>query len=264
MASGPPERHAKLGFDPRDTTRYAPGVNLRSIHAAALALTLVSLAAGAADPTPNTLTQDERAAGWRLLFDGQTSEGWRGFKKPSFPDKGWVVENGTLRHVGKTGGGDLVTTEKFSDYEFVFEWSINEGGNGGVKYFITEDRATAIGHEYQIMGEKDLAEINKDRHHATGSFYAVIPTSAELPLRPAGTWNQSRITIRGSAVEHWMNGVKVVSYELGSDVVKAGIAASKFKTVPGFGTKFPHHILLQDHGGDIRFRNLKIHPLPPK
>lgn len=212
-------------------------------------------------PALNALTPEEQAAGWRLLFDGRTTSGWRAFKKPAFPTQGWAVENGELRHLPKGGGGDIVTTERFSDYEFSFEWWVNAGGNGGVKYFITEERASAIGHEYQILGEKDLSEVTRDRRHATASFYEVIPVAADLPLRPPGTWNQSRIVIRGQLVEHWLNGAKVVQYELGSDTVQKGIAASKFKAVPGFGTKFPHHILLQDHGGDVRFRNLKIRPL---
>lgn len=237
---------------------------------AALLLTLAwlsSTVASGADSQagsgpPNTLSEAERAAGWRLLFDGRTSTGWRSFRGKEFPEKGWVVEDGCLRHVPKGGGGDIVTIETFRDYELTWEWSINAGGNGGLKYFITEDRKEAIGHEYQMMGEPDLAAIRRDPIHATAAFYAVVPVSPEdFPLRAPGAWNQSRLVVRGNQVEHWLNGVRVVAYELGSDRVKAGIAASKFRNVQGFGTRFTHHILLQDHGGDVRHRNLKIRPL---
>ncbi len=221
-------------------------------------------AGSAAEPPPNTLTDTERAAGWKLLFDGRSTAGWRSFRAAGFPDKGWAVEDGCLRHLPKGGGGDIITTEKFDDYEFNFEWKINPGGNGGVKYFITEDRTgEARGHEYQIMGEPGLEAIRRDPLHATGSFYDVLPVPTEFPLRPPESWNESRIVVRGNAVEHWLNGVRILAYELGSDAVKTGLARSKFKAIAGFGTKFPHHLLLQDHGGDVRFRNLKLRPLPP-
>lgn len=217
----------------------------------------------AEDAPPNTLTDAERAAGWRLLFDGRTSEGWRGYRKEAFPDKGWAVEEGSIRHLPKGGGGDIVTRDKFENYELSWEWSIDAGGNGGLKYFVIEDRENVIGHEYQMMGEPDLAAIRKDPKHATGSFYDVIPVSLELPLRPPGQWNQSRVVIRGNHVEHWLNGKQVVAYELGSEPVKAAIATSKFKKIERFGTRFPHHILLQDHGGDVRYRSIKLLPIKP-
>lgn len=215
----------------------------------------------AAEPAPNTLTEAERAAGWRLLFDGRTTQGWHSFGKPTFPAKGWIVEDGCLRHVAKAGGGDIITADTFNDYEFTFEWRIEAGGNGGVKYFITEERNEAIGHEYQLLGERNLDEVLRNRLHATASFYEVAPVSADFPFRPPDTWNQSRIVVRGNAIEHWLNGSRVLAYELGSEPIQAGIAKSKFKSVKGFGTKFSHHLLLQDHGGDVRFRNLKLRPL---
>ncbi len=213
--------------------------------------------------TPNSLSESERAAGWRLLFDGHTTTGWRGYKKDTFPSTGWTVENGSLRAPGKPGGNDILTVDKFDDYELAWDWKINEGGNSGVKYFVLEDHANVIGHEYQLMGEPDIAAVRHDLKHATASFYDVLPVDPDIPLRTPGSWNQSRVIIRGNHVEHWLNGRQVVSYELGSDVVKAGIAASKFKKIERFGTRYPHHILLQDHGGDVSFRNLKLRPLKP-
>jgi hypothetical protein len=239
---------------------------LPALVVAAAAFLLATQAFGAEGPAPNTLTDAERAEGWRLLFDGRTTAGWRGFRRETFPATGWTVQDGCLRHLPKGGGGDIVTVEKYDDYEFAFEWWIEAGGNGGVKYFITEERAgTATGHEYQTMGEASLDEVRRNRLHATASFYDVLPVSADaaFPLRPPTSWNQSRIVVRGNSVEHWLNGTRVLAYELGSDAVKAGIARSKFRSIPDFGTKFPHRILLQDHGGDIRFRNLKLRPLTP-
>lgn len=236
---------------------------LALLAACAAALALLPSSVQAADPAPNTLTDAERTAGWRLLFDGKTTGGWRGFRSTTFPSKGWAVEEGCLRHLPQGGGGDIITVEKFNDYEFAFEWKINPGGNGGVKYFITEDRpGEARGHEYQTMGEPSVEAVRKNPLHATGSFYDVLPVPADFPFRPPETWNESRIVVRGQSVEHWLNGTRILAYELGSETVTAAIARSKFRSVAGFGTKFPHHLLLQDHGGDVRFRNLKLRPLP--
>src|SRR4030095_3433830 len=124
-----------------------------------------------------------------------------------------------------------------------------------------EKRDGPIGHEYQLMGEPDLAAAQHDLRHATASFYDVLPPSESLPLRPVGTWNSSRIVVRGNHVEHWLNGSKGLPYELGSEAVRVGKAASKFKDIADFGTKFAHPLLLQDHGGEIRFRNLKLRTL---
>jgi hypothetical protein len=223
---------------------------------------LLGLSGTAAEPAVNHLTAAERADGWRLLFDGTTSTGWRGFHQTGFPSKGWDVKDGCLHHAARAGGGDLVTDGLFEDYDFRFEWKIDAGGNSGVKYFITEDRSGAIGHEYQLMGSRTPAEALVDLKHATASFYDVLPPATNALPRSPGEWNESRILVQGNHVEHWLNGVQVLTYELGSDAVKAGIAASKFKTVPGFGTHFAHRLLLQDHGGDVAFRNLKLRVLP--
>ena len=230
----------------------------------AFALTLLlASAATFADDKPNTLSDAEKAAGWRLLFDGTSTQGWRAFKKQAFPAQGWIVRDGCLGHLGKAGGGDIVTIEKFSDYDLTFDWRINSGGNSGLKYFIDESRDGAIGHEYQLLGPVNDEEARKDPKHATASFYDVLPVGHAALPKPPGEWNHSRIRIQGNQVEHWLNGAKVLTYELGSTPVTEGIAKSKFKAIAGFGTKFSHPILLQDHGGEIWFRNLKIRPGTP-
>lgn len=234
----------------------------RATLAGALAAVVASLPLHGSDLPPNTLTDAERAQGWRLLFDGHTTTGWRGFRRDTFPATGWEVADGCLHHRPRGGGGDLVTTETFSSYDFHFEWRIQAEGNSGVKYFITEDRGQAIGHEYQIWAVPN-ERAQRDRKHATASFYDVLPVGTNAIVHPPGSWNQSRIVVQGPRVEHWLNGERVLAYELGSPAVTQAIRASKFREVSGFGTAFPHRLLLQDHGGEVWFRNLKLRPLEP-
>jgi hypothetical protein len=202
----------------------------------------------------NTLTADEKAAGWRLLFDGKSTDGWRGFKKKTFPDKGWVVEDGILKKIAKVNGGDIVTNDEFDNFDFQWDWRIPEKANNGIKYFITEERSQAIGHEYQMIDDATV-KVKKD---STASFYDVLPPSGETPLKPPGEWNHSRVLVQGNHVEHWLNGKKVLEYELGSDEVKAAVQKSKFKNVKDFGTHIKGRILLTDHQDEAWFRNIKI------
>jgi len=221
---------------------------LCGLAALPIALTLHAVAAD------NELTPAETAAGWRLLFDGKTTAGWRNFKKPTFPAKGWVVEDGWLKHVARAGGGDIITIDQFSEFELTWEWRIPARANSGLKYFILEERGTAIGHEYQIIDDS----VFKAPKGQTASFYDVLPPRPHAPLKLAPESNQSRILVQGNHVEHWLNGEKVLEYELGSDAVKAAVAKSKFRSVTGFGERTKGHILLTDHGDEASFRNLKI------
>lgn len=200
----------------------------------------------------------DRMGGWRLLFDGKTTEGWRGFKRTGFPSKGWVIEDGCLKHRLNGGGGDIVTEETFDEFDLEFEWKLSPGSNSGVKYFVLEERKEAIGHEYQVIDDPAYGFDKAGHKHQTASFYDVLPPSVYLPPRPPGEFNSSRILVRGSHVEHWLNGVKVLEYELGSPAVMAAVKKSKFKDVKGFGTKLKGHLLLQDHGGEVWFRNIRI------
>ncbi len=222
-----------------------------------------SLRANADQPSsvqPNQLTEAEKNAGWKLLFDGKTTQGWRSFKKQTFPDQGWAVENGWLKKVANVRGGDIITADTFNDFELQWEWRLAAKGNSGVKYFITEERASAVGHEYQM-----LDDIGKPSNKgSTASFYAVLPPKTNGPLKPAGEINHSRVLVQGNQVEHWLNGEKVLEYELGSEEVMAGVATSKFKDVKGFGTKIKGHILLTDHRDEGWLRNIKIRELPAK
>lgn len=217
-----------------------------------------ALTVAAAEPVTNQLTPEEQAAGWRLLFDGQTVNGWRGFRKPAFPARGWVVQDGWLKCLARGRGGDIVTVDEFDDFELVWEWRLPPRANNGVKYFITEQRTQAIGHEYQMIDDA----LVKSPKASTAAFYDVLPPRPDKPLKPPGQINQSKIVVRGQHVEHWLNGALVLSYELGSPELMAAIAKSKFRNVPGFGTKIKGRILLTDHGDEAWFRNIKIRPLP--
>ena len=219
---------------------------------------LLACAAAVATPAVNQLTDQEKAAGWKLLFDGQTTEGWRTFKKQSFPAKGWVVQDGWLHCLGKSGG-DIISDVDYGDFELQWEWKLAPAGNSGVKYFVTETRNAALGHEYQMIDDAREQDANSaDGKRVTASFYDVLKPTTSPPTRPAGEINQSRILVKGNHVEHWLNGVKVLEYECGSEDLKAAVAASKFKTTAGFGSKLKGHILLQDHQSEVWFRNVKI------
>jgi sugar phosphate isomerase/epimerase len=210
----------------------------------------------------NTLTAAERAAGWRLLFDGKTTSGWRGFQKKTFPADGWVVEHGTLKGLGRKGG-DILSTATFTDFEFAWEWRLSFQGNSGVKYFVDEARGNAtgaIGHEYQMIDDENYALEPLTAKQKTGGWYDVLPP---LPAaaRPVGEWNQSRILVRGKDVEHWLNGTLTAKFVTDSPESLAGIAASKFKDVPGYADKITTPVLLQDHNTVVWFRNLKVREL---
>lgn len=228
-------------------------------HASSIALLALSLAlqAAATDTAPNTLTPTEQAAGWQLLFDGQSLDGWRGYRRDTLPEAGWEVKDGTVRTVAKVKGADIITRKTFHDFEFAWDWRVAPGGNSGVKYFVTEDRPKAPGHEYQMIDDARYPG-KLTPLQLTATFYDVLPAAAGKPLRPAGEWNSSRIVVRGTRVEHWLNGKNVLTYETGSPEVKAGVAASKFKGEPGFGEKIDGHIMLTYHQDECWYRNLKV------
>lgn len=207
----------------------------------------------------NELTAQERKEGWKLLFDGKTTKGWHSFKKSTFPEKGWVVEDGTLHLIGNSRAGDIVTDDTYSNFDLQWDWKIQPGGNNGVKYFVSDDRREALGHEYQMLDDEHGHDAGA--LHSTASFYDVLPPDPNKPLNAPGQWNHSRVLVQGNHVEHWLNGKKVLEYELGSPEVLAAVQKSKFKSVPGFGTKIKGHILLTYHYDPVSYRNIKIHDL---
>ena len=238
--------------------------SLRSLLALTLALASASAPIAALAADSNTLTDAEKSAGWKLLFDGKSLAGWTSFKKTTPPEKGWDIQDGWLHHIAKAGGGDIVSAEKYSEFELSWEWRIAEGGNSGLKYFISDDRkGGAVGHEYQMLDDDKHPDGKKGLNRQTAALYDVLDP-VNRPVKKPGETNQSRVLVKGMHVEHWLNGAKVLEYELGSDALKAAIAKSKFKTVEGFGTRFPGRLLLQDHGDEIFIRNLKLRDLAAK
>ena len=229
---------------------------------AGLFLVAVSTAAPAGDTaTPNTLTDAERNDGWTLLFDGKTTSGWRGFKQQTVPD-GWQVVDGALARVGK--GGDIVTVEQYESFDLKFDWRIAPKGNSGVFFHVAEapdlNAVYRTGPEYQLLDNDGHPDAKNGPDRFAGANYALHPP-ARTVVRPVGEWNESRLVVRGAHVEQWLNGVKVVEYELWSDDWKARVAKSKFNTMPRYGLEKRGHIALQDHGDAVAFRNIKIKAL---
>lgn len=189
------------------------------------------------------------------LFDGSSLAAWRGYNE-SEPPAGWVIQDGLLYR--KSGGGDLMTRDKFADFELEFEWKISPGGNSGVMYRVREGDPAAYysGPEYQILDSSKLHD-ESSRLTAAGSLYAMYPSPATAE-QPSGQWNAARIIVRGNRIEHWLNGTKVVDCEIGSDDWNQRLAASKFADWDMFASQSTGHIVLQDHGDEVWYRNLRV------
>jgi hypothetical protein len=219
----------------------------------ALVIGAVALAclAGPAMADPNTLTATEKAAGWKLLFDGKSTAGWRGYRKKTAD---WKVVDGTLAPDPKASG-DLITDEQFGSFELAFEWKISPKGNSGVMYHVgeTPERSYYSGPEYQVL-DNSRGEPPLQRAGALYDLYA----PAFDATKPVGEFNESRLLVEGNHVEHWLNGQKVTEYELGSPEFKAKVAKSKFNAWPPFAASPTGHIALQNHGDDVWYRNIKV------
>lgn len=211
--------------------------------------------------THNTLSPAERAAGWTLLFDGTTTANWRGYKKPAFPDSGWAVDGGTLWRKPGKGGGDIVSAEQYADFELALDYKVAKGGNSGVIYRATEDHdyCWETGPELQILDDSAHGDSNKGKTRA-GAMYDLVALAHDV-ARPAGEWNSFRVVCQGTRVEHWVNGFKVVDVDTASPEFKAALAQSKWTKYPDFLTRTKGHVALQDHGDEVRFRNIKIRPI---
>lgn len=250
-------------------TRISPLVPLACL---ALALPI----AGVFTPQTNASAATQAEAGWTTLFDGASLQGWRGYRKPDASSTRWRVQDGLLT-LPPSGGQDtrgsldIVTKETYDRFELTFDWRVSPGGNSGVKYFVLEDQNSAIGHEYQILDDERHPDAKFGRHRQTAALYDVLPPSVPREaqaFKPAGEWNTGTIRVApsrdvagGTRVSHDLNGVRVLEYELDSPELRAAIAKSKFKDVARFGTLQKGHILLQDHGDQVWYRNVRIRPL---
>jgi len=224
---------------------------------AGVAAFIAALVAGS--PAAREVAPQER---WTNLFDGKTLDGWRGYRQPDASKTRWKVEAGMLTVNPGDGGDtrgarDLITVGTYDNFELEFDWKVSPGGNSGVKYFILEDRESAIGHEYQIIDDLKHPDAKIGAHRQTAAFYDVLAAS-NRPLKPAGEFNQSRVVVDGRNVEHYLNGTRVLQYELSSPALQAAIDKSKFKGIERFGKPQKGHILLQDHGDRVWYRTVRI------
>jgi len=224
---------------------------------------------------PNQLSESEKRKGWRLLWDGKTSTGWRRFNADAFPSAGWVIQDGVLKvlssHQDSTKrGGDIISNEEFSNFELELDFKVTVGANSGLKYFVQEDRkskATAgLGPEFQILDDQNHpdAKAGVGGNRTTGSLYDLIAAenlsegTTEKRMNPPGKWNKLRIVSKDGHVEHWLNNLKTVEYDRHSQVFRNLIAKSKYSPHPKFGQAPAGHILLQDHHDEVHYRSIKI------
>ena len=228
--------------------------------AAALACTSGSRPATPAAGTDTLpLTPVAADTGWRALFDGRSTAGWRGYRRPDMP-AGWEVVDGALTRTGP--GGDIITVDQFGNFELELEWMVAPGGNSGIFYRVTEagEHGYHSGPEMQVLDDSAHAD-GLSRLTAAGSAYGLYPAPPGA-VKPAGEWNAVRILVRGPHVEHWLNGTRVVEYELGSSDWESKVRGSKFAEWPAYGRAARGHIGLQDHGDRVAFRNIRIRELP--
>lgn len=261
-----------------------PGVRVLLL-ASTFAICLAAPRLHAADPAPpNTLSEAEKSAGWRLLWDGKTSNGWRSPKSESFPSKGWQIADGVLTVLPSGGGessngGDIISKDRFSEFDLMVDFKITEGANSGVKYFVQPnlkpiDKNTgkpvavgsAIGLEFQILDDlrHPDAKLGRNGNRTIGSLYDMITAPSTKRVYPPGSWNNARILSDGKEITFTLNGVETLKIERGSDDWKKLVAISKYAKWGNFGELPEGHILLQDHGNTVAYRNIKIRDFSKK
>jgi len=222
--------------------------------------------------TQNALTPEEQTAGWQLLFDGTSTAHWRGYGQENMPSLGWGVKDGALV-IDKTPnpkpagfGGDIITKEKFGNFELMVDFMISDTANSGIFYFVMEEEGSPMWHnapEYQILDNATYAKMGGDfdlNTHRTGDNYDMQSAAKDF-MKPVGEWNTARIVQKDGHVEHWLNGNKCIEYQVGSPEWEALVKKSKFKDYPKYGRTTPGYIGLQDHDYEVRFRNIKIRSL---
>lgn len=209
------------------------------------------------NPSTNILTKEEIETGWVMLFDGKTPKGWKGAQSETFPDSGWVIKDGILTVLAGKRGGDIVTLNQYSSFELSLEFKLTPGANSGIKYFVQP--GTSLGLEYQILDDNQHPDAKEGvgGNRTMASLYDLIPAKNKK-ANPISDYNLARIVVKGDHVEHWLNGGKVVEYARGSQCFRALVAKSKYKDIKNFGLHPRGHILLQEHGDTVSFRNIKI------
>jgi hypothetical protein len=198
---------------------------------------------------------------WEILFDGKSVDKWRGYKLNSFPDHSWKVQDGALKTIAGAEGPDIVTKQRYANFELELEWKVSPGANSGIMYHVSEDFSAPYetGPEMQVLDDDKHAD-GRDPKTSAGSLYALIAPKNKK-LKPVGEWNKVRIVVQGSRVEYWLNGVKVVEFELGSPELNQLIAPTKFKDMPRFAKEKSGFIDLQHHGDEVWYRKIRVRRL---
>ena len=228
---------------------------------------IMMLSCTSTSQTDNSLSSKEIKEGWQLLFDGSTSSGWINAVTKSFPETGWEIKEGTLATnpelKGEHGGGDIVSTGKYKNFELSVDFNYKPGANSGIKYFIDTERDSgiyrSIGCEYQILDDNKHPDANAglSGNHKLACLYDLIPPVNVKDNGP-NAWNNAKIIVNGSHVQHWLNGQMTVEYYRGSQDWEEAVSKSKFKDIPDFGETIEGRLLLQEHGDAVAFKNIKI------
>jgi hypothetical protein len=250
-----------------------------------LVLALVTLAAcSPADANDRPVATEAAATGgseWQPLFDGSSFAGWRGIESEAIPEGHWVIEGGVVRKIASSDvptaadgqplvGGDIMTVDTYTDFELSFEWKVAPGANSGIKYNVSQAMSVAsvpttaaLGFEYQVLDDDLHPDALNGETRQAAALYDMIPPSAEKSLRPVGEFNEGRIVFANGHGEHWLNGVKVLEYDVGSERFEELLAASKYAPIDGFADLRAGHIVLQDHSDDVWYRNIRIRVIEP-
>jgi len=245
---------------------------------ATLLVTLVLVACQAQEQEQE---QQPEGGEWVTLFDGASFAGWRGVGLDTIPAGHWTVEDGAIRKVASGAvptaadgqpleGGDIMTVDTYHNFELVLEWKVSAGANSGIKYNVSEDMSTgsppvhaALGFEYQVLDDALHPDAQNGPNRTAGALYDLVPPSAERVLRPVGSFNEARVVFSDGHGEHWLNGIKVLEFDLESATFDSTLAVSKYAPIEGFADQRDGHIVLQDHGDEVWFRNIRIREITP-